>query len=673
VGWTRRLLIIASVLCLAATAAAQGGERSPIALDGAQLLGAGTPINAGWFSCNLRISNNGSDPIEGSVELTSRLSWARDQSAVVTRAPFAVPPGGSVALQLPTHGFFASPPELRAEARDAAGNVLTGIDLPAPRSADPLLFSLAVPMRAAPWLRGQPLLAEGRHPLRGSYDLPTLDVAAAQVQPTSGALVLPQRAAGYGGATVVLSPSDVLTRASDQQRQALADWLLAGGSLAVVVSRPEDLRFPFLTALVGARPAAGRAPAELTEPRTFLVAPDNPGSSPPLRRTARPGPLVAPTLQGYGGGNLRATQWGAAATYGLGELHLLGFDPTGEDGASDPWVHLQLMELIRHAYDRKIHVALPHGECAVDANETREIRRLLDPNEGTRWAIAVATLVLLLYSVLAGPLGFHLAARRQRPLRALWQLPIWSLLTLLIVVGLGVLAKGMAGEARHVTLIEAGAGMSRGAVTRFRAFYSPASSELAVGADEYGNVLDLAGPAQDEGRTLVVDRDGARLEGFRAKPWQTVLVREDGFTELGAGINLVAVGQDVLVENRTGRDLVGVLVRAPSGSAHFFDRVAEGQQVAASSGDSLPGTRLPTTGGLGLGALLERLNDTEPRLGDAWLALQNYSQYDTRWWPEGVPTLIAQLAGGEGENQDSGLRLREDRVLVRVVGFGGRR
>ena len=36
-----------------------------------------------------------------------------------------------------------------------------------------------------------------------------------------------------------------------------------------------------------------------------------------------------------------------------------------------------------------------------------------------------------------------------------------------------------------------------------------------------------------------------------------------------------------------------------------------------------------------------------------------------------MPVLIAELDGGEGRSQDSGLRLDLDRVLVRVVGYGG--
>ncbi len=671
-SWTLRVLVAAVLSCLAASAAAQGGKpHSPVTLDGVQILGTGTPTHPGWFSCSLRVTNASSEPAEGTVELISKhLAWSSDSSHFQTRAPFAVPPGGSVVLQLPTHGFYESPPALRAEARDSSGNLIVGIDLPDPRPADPLLFSLAIPTRVTPWLRGHPLQLAARHGSHGGYDLPTLDVGTAQVQAASGELILPERAAGYSSATLVLAPSMALSRASDPQRQALADWVLSGGALAIAISRPEDLRSPLLKSLVGGSPEPTGAPSVLRAPRAFIVAPETPGSRAPTRKLASPSTTVAPTLIGYDGGNLRASPWGAAATYGLGEVHLLGFDPTVEEVANDPWVHLQLQDLIRHAWNRKLHIALPHGETALDTHETREIRRLLDPNESSRWSIAVATLILLLYSVLAGPLSFHLAARRQQPLRALWQLPIWSLLTFAIIVGLGVLAKGLSGEARHVALVEVGAGMNRGTVTRFRAFYSPASSKLAISAAEYGNVLDLAGPDQASERVLVVDRDGARLEGFRAKPWQTVLVREDGFTRVGEGVSLVAAGRDLMIKNRTGRDLVGVLVRTPENATRFFARVPDGASVAASSGEAISG--LGSTRGFGVGMVFKQLNETEPKLGEVWQALQTYCDHNTIWWPEGVPTLIAQLAGGEGAQQDSQLKLTEDRVLVRVVGFGGR-
>ena len=39
--------------------------------------------------------------------------------------------------------------------------------------------------------------------------------------------------------------------------------------------------------------------------------------------------------------------------------------------------------------------------------------------------------------------------------------------------------------------------------------------------------------------------------------------------------------------------------------------------------------------------------------------------------PDDVPVLIAQLDGGEGRLKDTGYEIDRDRVIVRVVGFGG--
>ena len=47
--------------------------------------------------------------------------------------------------------------------------------------------------------------------------------------------------------------------------------------------------------------------------------------------------------------------------------------------------------------------------------------------------------------------------------------------------------------------------------------------------------------------------------------------------------------------------------------------------------------------------------------------------YDERdWFPANVPVLLAQIDGGEGDDSDSDLSIDIDRVLVRVVGYGGK-
>jgi hypothetical protein len=57
--------------------------------------------------------------------------------------------------------------------------------------------------------------------------------------------------------------------------------------------------------------------------------------------------------------------------------------------------------------------------------------------------------------------------------------------------------------------------------------------------------------------------------------------------------------------------------------------------------------------------------------GAAWQAFDQLADNSVAWWPDDVPVLIAQLEGGEGKPTDSGLRIDSDRVLLRVVGWGG--
>jgi hypothetical protein len=477
---------------------------------------------------------------------------------------------------------------------------------------------------------------------------------------------------------------------------ALSNWLLAGGALAVVPSRPEDLRAGPLPVLVGGVLRETAPSPELGAGRNFFVteeapeapAPSAPGPGPTPApaapnpsgvavRRAKPGADIADKLHSYEGGNLRPSAWGGAASYGLGEVHVLAFDATREPFVSDEWVKLGMLDLVRHAWDRKTNVALPHAQGALDGGRLDLVRRHLDPNEGTRWTVGVSALLLLLYAALAGPLNFYLAARRGKPLRALFHLPIYAAATMAAIVILGIVGKGIEGRARRLTLVEAGAGMPRAMATRFRGFFASSSEELVVRATEREGVLDVAGESADVPRELVVDRDGLRLEKFRAKPWQTVVVREDGFISLGGGISLVERNGDVWVKNRTARDLLGAIVKAPGKSPMFFDRVPDGGSVAASRGKPLSTSigRLtpagPTWAPLEAASFAPNANSVARGLGDAWQALEAIANHQTDWWPRDVPALIAQLEGGEGKTIDSGLNVDMDRVLVRIVGFGG--
>jgi hypothetical protein len=75
---------------------------------------------------------------------------------------------------------------------------------------------------------------------------------------------------------------------------------------------------------------------------------------------------------------------------------------------------------------------------------------------------------------------------------------------------------------------------------------------------------------------------------------------------------------------------------------------------------------------LAAGSLSPLIQRDAPGLSEAWSALEDAANDQVDWFPDGVPVLLAQLDGGEGRASDSGLRLESDRLLVRVVGFGGK-
>ena len=650
---------------------------SPLKLEAVSVLGANSPSVDGWGEIYVRLENNGIAQLSGYLELRSAVV-GRSALRTLSRAPFSIAAKGRVSLLLPSHNLLRAG-EAKVVAVDTRGVALGEDALPPLRTLDPLIFDLHSPSRLAPVLNAQPVPIRRR---AGGYAFggATLSVTTPQTNATSGELVLPDLAAGYASASLVLASGRTISSLPAPTLDALLSWVLAGGALALVVDRPEDLHSPWLEALAGGHVQSCAAARQLSQVAQFAVPVDNAGkgsfgSAPRVTlESAKPSAELSATFFGLTGANLRVSPWGESASYGLGEVHFLAFNPNTELGASDPWLRLSLIDLVRHAWERASVVALPHGQASLDEPRVESVRRVLDPNEGTRWTVVVSTLLLLIYAALAGPLNFYLAQRAGRPLRALLYLPVWAGLALASIVLLGILGKGVTGRARHLTLIEAGAGMARASLTRFRGLYGARADDVTVRAAR-GSVLDVIGEADEISRDLLVDRDGLRLERLREKPWQVQVVREDGFTNLGAGVSLVrAADGELTIKNRCARDLLGVIIKAPGQGFVYFPKLSDGQTVGLRQGRSLGSSASPSPSGahpLSVAYFHDQVEERAKGVAAAWDALDSLTGSDADWWPEDVPVLIAELDGGEGRTQDSGLRLDLDRVLVRVVGYGG--
>jgi hypothetical protein len=659
---------------------------APILVDVQPEMGAGSPLGQGWTTLSVRLRNPEKVARDGVVEVQARPNWAREKKSTMTRAPFALAPGAEVVLELPVHGFATAPADFELRVFDQDGKELAQAAVPEFGQKDPLVLDLDVPSRLLPALRGMGTLLR-RH-AGGAYRAPAVTVAVPPLDPKTGDPHLPRWPAGYANATLVTVSGARLSSLDPSERQALADWVLAGGSLGVTVERPEDLRIDLLARLTGGVPELEPPPSSLLGDATFLVPTSSPGFAPHKSRTPygpkieaqeerlSPRPGTAHALASFRGNNLRPSPWGAVASYGLGEVHLFAFR-LDERFLADRWTQLKVVDLVRHTWERQAQIALPLGQSAFDGYSTPAIRRVLDPNQTMRWTVVAASLLLLVYATVAGPVNFWLASRKGHPLRALARLPIIAGLTLAVIVLVGVLGRGTKGRARRVSLVEAGAGMGKAAATRFRGLYSSSSAELTVQPTARSSLLDVVTEEEHVERTLLVDRDGTRLTRLRTRPWETLVVREDGFTNLSGGVSMVlGPGGVVTVRNRTARDLVGVILKPPNGGAVSFARIKDGQAVTSSDGNALsvglggPGAS-PFARPLLSTLFASELDRHVENVGAAWQGLEAYAGTEVDWWPPDVPVLIAQLDGGEGKLTDSGLEVEIDRVLLRVVGFGG--
>ena len=676
-------------LAFAASAVVPGGARAQpmptpppgVSVNITPTLSTNPPnMPIGWTPVLVTIGNAGGSPLRGEVEASLRTYG--DKRSFESRAPYAVAAGATVSVELPVDVPNYGQIYVRVIDKDngeIASTTFTATDL----------ASIALFDASGSQLKGAindtavaTSFEQGAHTGRSSGGSGvTVSVVLPRVDAATGDPILPDRSALYASVEAVLMRSEMLARLTEPDLSALLNFVLSGGTLAIAITRPEDVRNPTITALVGGEIAQTAVSSEALRPLAVSSSMGAVGLA--------PGEDLGKALGGFRGGNLKGSAYGNSAPYGLGEVHLLAFDPTRKPALDDPWARVRMVDLTRRAFDRRANIVFRPGAYEEPYN-LQAVRRVLDPNESSRWAIGAAALLLLVYAVLAAPLNYSLAAKRNQPLRALRLLPLFSAITFFVIVGIGMLAKGVNGRARHLSLVDAGAGMPKAAIRRYRAFFASRAKELTVRTTDASGLVRTAivaepGEAQDR---LVVDREGARLVSVDALPWQTLVVREDGAVSLGEGIAIVKKPDGTIaVKNRAGRDLRAAILRLPGGDFRYFPKIEDGQAVDAGAGRSIgsePRDRMWLTAvgtthsagsttiyplqAYGIGAITD---DDVPGLGQAWSALEEAGGRDTSWFLDDVPVLIAQLQGGEGRSSDSSLRLESDRMLVRVVGFGG--
>ena len=711
---------------------AAAAEKAALRVHAAPIFGPDTTSGSGWGEVVTSIENVSGVVRKGTIDLKCAMPWSSGQS-VTTHAPFNVAPGRTVIVKLPTHGFAYQSPTFTVQVFGDSGALVADITLPSAAAENPLLVDVDEPSRLAVAMRNWPLTLDWipvgssgyAYGGRGSGATSTLTVGAPSFDPSSGDPILPDHPAGYSSATVVLIHSDVLARLDAASTQSLADWVVSGGTLAVVVARADDLRNAPLASMIGGPaamsppapvlstlPAIPRpaAPGSLTPPPTFdddspapmkFEAPSQSGESPfsPLKATVTTGPtpyafarsvgagkgpppVIAASLSGFSGGNLTPSIFGASAAYGSGEVHLLAFDPTTAPQVDDLWVQSRIVDLVTHAWNRRSLNAIEIGGGQANVGDFEAVRRALDPNENFRPALAIAALLLVLYSLVSGPIIFMQATKRGKPLAPLKWAPIASASMFAILVLVGLAGKGWRGRARHLAFVEAGAGVSRGAMRRFRGFFTSDTRTLAVAATNAESVLSVVTSDSEDQSELAVDRGGMTIENVVSLPWQTIVAREDGLVEIGGGVSILTKPDNSIdVANHTGRELDDVLIFVPSEGVRYVASIANGARVSSSTGQLLEAASVRRSSPVSA-ALVHPLDTASLVLGlvdrktcdrmiDGWSPIESAVGTSVDWLPDDVPVVLAEVKGGEGLHRDGGLTLESDRMLLRIVGRGG--
>ncbi|NUP07235.1 MAG: hypothetical protein HOW73_14370 [Polyangiaceae bacterium] len=609
-----------------------------------------------------------------------------NDTEVIGRAEFVAGPKSRALVKLPVN---AERYALFAEIRIGSQVVMTR-PINAETDLAVRLFDVTSPSRIHAALGSSRLVSIGAPspgaPPGGGTNL---SVGVARSDPTTGAPLLPTTTTAWHGMGAVFISAPTLAALPEDELRALAGHVLSGGTLAVTVTKVEDLRLPVLADFVGATPTA-----QPTDDRNH--APFEPSlSSKDIAKLGvipdRPPDVVAFTS--YTGGNLEPSIFGASATYGLGEVVLLGFDPNEADAATSAWTTVRLAELARRAHVRlQASAVRPGAGLRQPSTYAGPMNRhdlfgpivaLLDPNRSARWGIGLASLLLCGYAIVAGPISFQRAKRKNKPLDALKVLPLFSLGAFLLVVLFGFVSKGVSSQSNRLSFVEAGAGMPTGSARIYRGFFSAFAQKITLRTQGSGSMLDVATDAEG-GRELVAETGALRLEGVEAMPSQTVVFREEGTMSLGAGLSIERSpgGEDIVVTNRTGMELLGLVVHLPDGSFRYHAKLASGASVTSNDmGRGSPAFTawardLTSPMGPRPRSRLDGYRLTQTFEGDgigpagAWTAIEQTSPPDVDWFPEGVPTILA-LAERENDERDSGVRIDRDWVALRIVGYGG--
>jgi len=666
----------AASLILALPAIAMATPR----LDVKHVQGLDAPWVVGWNEAVVTLDNADGTGFRGEVAIDTSYDRHPDGRATV-RIPVSLAAGESARLLIPFHlnaGIFpnvvlraAGEGEVASQAlnmtraiegvativeiqgKDARGSKL--VEVPATTGGSSAFDEdekMPPPHHPTPMHPGKhgPAIA----PPTGSYtSLAVAQVSTVQVARESGDPILPDISGGWSGAVLVVAPSDILARMQGRAFDSIEHWVLAGGTIAIAVTREEDLRNDKLKALLG-----GEA-----------------------RMTSESGAATA----SFTGANLtrgdvsKDGDDGDYVAHGLGQVWLLRRDPWAR--TFDPKSPRTIYGLWDQSRTRRAAtISLPAGTGLRWQDDDR-VRKFLDPNHGFRPSLGIAAVLVVIYALLVGPLAFSRARKLGKPLAVLRATPLLALGLFVLLVGLGKLGKGFRGRARRLSVIEVAGGAHQGSATTFHAFYVADPNVVEVVAKRPVDMVHSVEPFA-EGDPIELDRGSIAVRAVRAHPWQTIVVAEEGARDVQGGITLEGNGPRLTLINKTAWTLEHLVLHPETTAgtparSRYFAKVGPGETVVARDGLAvdrrirpLPYHFVPGAGG---GEPLIKQDDPSSDALDALDALvtawagASYPAGEAIPYSSPVATAIVRASG----DKISGLSVEREAILIRVVGLGG--
>ncbi len=722
-----QLSLVAIALCIALAgaiapvSAAPATVKAPVIASAAMLFLGETPEALVTRVVGIRVQNITSSAIKGSLRVLPEQGSGDSHAFSPVRIPVSLAASEEATVRVPLPPVSAS--VYRYDVlfeTDSETFPLTKFDHTQGYNQYTLV-DLSQPPRLVQ-LRGSPLPGTSS---RASYGAPMASIATVSIAAGSGDIVLPEQPSAYATVAAVFVRSDQLARTPQAAQAALLAWVHAGGTLAVSISRPEDLRLGPLPTLLGGEIVTSRVskevlspssktyvppvedegleeeevaptpavdagtgspkadsgaiedsedaaavpiaftpkatPAKKTVPHHVPPSPKTPAKTPVL--TSPPSATIIASLVGYKAPKLRETRFGSTARVGLGQVHLLAFDPTAPGVIEESWTRTRMLELIGDATRVKVldgPITRPWHANSVD-----EVRKLLDPNEGFRPALLISTMLLVVYATLL-PFALFWARKRQRLFDGLLLVPFLSGATFFAIVAVSFISRGAQSRARRLSLVEVASGDEQGSIRRYRGFFSNRSSSLAIAAESPSAMLALANDDVIGGGELRKERDGLVLTGVPTAAWQTLIVREDDMFALKGGVRLkVERDGSVTIENGTAFKLVDVLVSAGGKGETYLQSIDARATASTKTGKKAGSSAFGPTD------FKSYFSDAPPQRRNAvasrWQAFNVTSGGTALVTSPDRTILSAELVGADAVARDGDLRVDEVHTHIRVL------